>query len=106
MNDTISLVETTIARARTARVGLSIVVPVYRGATTVGRLVEALSDLHPAGGLEAPDGATWGAASPTGSQTGCWTSRRGCTCRPSAARRQWWWTRTPATAAPIHMWMA
>lgn len=33
-------------------VGLSIVVPVYRGATTIGRLVEALSVLRPAGGLE------------------------------------------------------
>jgi glycosyltransferase involved in cell wall biosynthesis len=33
-------------------VGLSIVVPVYRGASTVGRLVEALSALKPAGGLE------------------------------------------------------
>jgi glycosyltransferase involved in cell wall biosynthesis len=33
-------------------VGLSIVVPVYRGATTVGRLVEALSALRPEGGLE------------------------------------------------------
>ncbi|MCU0887220.1 MAG: glycosyltransferase family 2 protein [Rubritepida sp.] len=33
-------------------VGLSIVVPVYRGAATVGRLVEALSALRPAGGLE------------------------------------------------------
>ena len=33
-------------------VGLSIVVPVYRGATTVGALVEALSALRPAGGLE------------------------------------------------------
>jgi undecaprenyl-phosphate 4-deoxy-4-formamido-L-arabinose transferase len=32
--------------------GLSIVVPVYRGAATVGRLVEALSALHPAGGIE------------------------------------------------------
>jgi undecaprenyl-phosphate 4-deoxy-4-formamido-L-arabinose transferase len=35
-----------------ARVGLSIVVPVYRGAATVGRLVEALSALAPEGGLE------------------------------------------------------
>jgi glycosyltransferase involved in cell wall biosynthesis len=35
-----------------APVGLSIVVPVYRGATTVGRLVEALSELDPVGGLE------------------------------------------------------
>ena len=33
-------------------VGLSIVVPVYRGAATVGRLVAALSLLRPAGGLE------------------------------------------------------
>ncbi|MDO9708221.1 glycosyltransferase family 2 protein [Paracraurococcus lichenis] len=33
-------------------VGLSIVVPVYRGAATVGRLVEALSRLEPAGGIE------------------------------------------------------
>jgi glycosyltransferase involved in cell wall biosynthesis len=35
-----------------AAVGLSIVVPVYRGAQTVGRLVEALSALRPAGGIE------------------------------------------------------
>jgi glycosyltransferase involved in cell wall biosynthesis len=33
-------------------VGLSIVVPVYRGAATVGRLVAALSELDPVGGLE------------------------------------------------------
>ena len=33
-------------------IGLSIVVPVYRGAATVGRLVDALSALAPAGGLE------------------------------------------------------
>jgi undecaprenyl-phosphate 4-deoxy-4-formamido-L-arabinose transferase len=33
-------------------VGLSIVVPVYRGAATVGTLVAALSALRPAGGLE------------------------------------------------------
>ena len=33
-------------------VGLSVVVPVYRGAATVGRLVEALSALRPAGGIE------------------------------------------------------
>lgn len=33
-------------------VGLSIVVPVYRGAATVGKLVEALSALRPEGGLE------------------------------------------------------
>lgn len=35
-----------------APVGLSIVVPVYRGAATVGLLVEALSALRPEGGLE------------------------------------------------------
>lgn len=34
------------------RVGLSIVVPVYRGGATVGRLVAALSELQPVGGLE------------------------------------------------------
>jgi len=33
-------------------VGLSIVVPVYRGAATVGKLVDALSELRPEGGLE------------------------------------------------------
>jgi undecaprenyl-phosphate 4-deoxy-4-formamido-L-arabinose transferase len=33
-------------------VGLSIVVPVYRGAATVGALVAALSELRPEGGLE------------------------------------------------------
>jgi glycosyltransferase involved in cell wall biosynthesis len=33
-------------------VGLTIVVPVYRGAATVGKLVEALSALRPEGGLE------------------------------------------------------
>ena len=33
-------------------IGLSIVVPVYRGAATVGRLVAALSDLRPEGGIE------------------------------------------------------
>jgi undecaprenyl-phosphate 4-deoxy-4-formamido-L-arabinose transferase len=35
-----------------ATFGLTIVVPVYRGADTVGRLVDALSALQPAGGLE------------------------------------------------------
>ena len=34
------------------RLGLSIVVPVYRGAATVGRWCDALAALHPAGGLE------------------------------------------------------
>jgi undecaprenyl-phosphate 4-deoxy-4-formamido-L-arabinose transferase len=40
------------AAARDASPGLSIVVPVYRGAATVGRLVEALSALEVHGGLE------------------------------------------------------
>ncbi len=35
-----------------AKLGLSIVVPVYRGAATVGLLVEALSALNPEGGIE------------------------------------------------------
>jgi len=35
-----------------APVGLSIVVPVYRGAATVGTLVAALAELNPVGGLE------------------------------------------------------
>ncbi len=70
MNDALSLIETptilpldpgngadpagaaaSIA-PRGLRPGLSIVVPVYRGAATVGRLVDALSELDPAGGLE------------------------------------------------------
>jgi undecaprenyl-phosphate 4-deoxy-4-formamido-L-arabinose transferase len=33
-------------------IGLSIVIPVYRGAATIGTLVEALSELKPEGGLE------------------------------------------------------
>jgi undecaprenyl-phosphate 4-deoxy-4-formamido-L-arabinose transferase len=33
-------------------IGLSIVIPVYRGAATIGTLVEALSALQPEGGLE------------------------------------------------------
>jgi undecaprenyl-phosphate 4-deoxy-4-formamido-L-arabinose transferase len=33
-------------------VGLSVVIPVYRGAETIGGLVDALSALRPAGGLE------------------------------------------------------
>ena len=33
-------------------IGLSIVIPVYRGAATIGRLVDALAALNPAGGLE------------------------------------------------------
>ncbi|MCC7283243.1 MAG: glycosyltransferase family 2 protein [Acetobacteraceae bacterium] len=39
-------------QAEAPRPGLSIVVPVYRGAATVGRLVEALSGLAVEGGLE------------------------------------------------------
>jgi undecaprenyl-phosphate 4-deoxy-4-formamido-L-arabinose transferase len=42
----------TDAPAAAHAVGLSIVVPVYRGAATVGRLVEALSALRPNGGIE------------------------------------------------------
>jgi glycosyltransferase involved in cell wall biosynthesis len=52
MNDTITLAETKTLRPLATRPGLSIVVPVYRGATTIGRLVDALSDLDAVGGLE------------------------------------------------------
>lgn len=40
------------ALAQAPSIGLSIVVPVYRGAATIGRLVNALSELRPEGGLE------------------------------------------------------
>ena len=59
MNDGFSLIQspgiqTTAnpAHAFVPGVGLSIVVPVYRGATTIGTLVEELSRLTPEGGLE------------------------------------------------------
>ena len=39
-----TLMESTGVPPRRVPVGLSIVVPVYRGAATVGRLVDALSD--------------------------------------------------------------
>ena len=38
--------------ALTPGIGLSIVIPVYRGAATIGCLVDTLSQLHPDGGLE------------------------------------------------------
>ena len=52
MNDTVTVIEGQLAPPAPGRVGLSIVVPVYRGAATVGHLVDALSTLRPAGGLE------------------------------------------------------
>ena len=53
MNDATDLhYRVTAALPKPVGVGLSIVIPVYRGATTIGRLVEALSALRPAGGLE------------------------------------------------------
>jgi glycosyltransferase involved in cell wall biosynthesis len=52
MNDALTLTEIPAPTEPRPRPGLSIVVPVYRGAATIGRLVEALSDLRPAGGLE------------------------------------------------------
>ena len=42
----------TPATAGKSHIGLSIVVPVYRGADTIGRLVAALSELDAEGGLE------------------------------------------------------
>jgi glycosyltransferase involved in cell wall biosynthesis len=52
MNDSVTIAEPQVGSIHVAAVGLSIVVPVYRGAATVGRLVDALSDLQAAGGLE------------------------------------------------------
>jgi len=53
MNDKPDLrYDVSVARAQSVGIGLSIVIPVYRGAATIGRLVDALSDLHPMGGLE------------------------------------------------------
>jgi len=52
MNDTVSIIESRLSTPAASRIGLSIVIPVYRGAATVARLVDALSGLHPAGGLE------------------------------------------------------
>ncbi len=55
MNDTYQVIQTpaqTPTRHFEPGVGLSIVVPVYRGATTIARLVDELSQLTPEGGLE------------------------------------------------------
>jgi glycosyltransferase involved in cell wall biosynthesis len=52
MNDSLNHVEATMTAGSPPRPGLSIVIPIYRGAATIARLVDALSDLHPAGGLE------------------------------------------------------
>ena len=52
MNDTVTIVSPMPKLRPISRPGLSIVVPVYRGAATVGRLVDALADLDPVGGLE------------------------------------------------------
>ena len=54
MNDTVNLTRTfsPVAARFQPGAGLSIVVPVYRGAATIGTLVAALSRLEPEGGLE------------------------------------------------------
>ena len=52
MNDLFPFGQAQAAKPATAGPGLSIVIPVYRGAATVGRLVEALCELDPVGGLE------------------------------------------------------
>jgi len=52
MNEATAIIDNFAAGLTPNRLGLTIVVPVYRGATTVGRLVDALSDLRPIGGLE------------------------------------------------------
>jgi len=41
-----------LARAAAPVPGLSVVIPVYRGAATIGHLVQSLSALAPEGGLE------------------------------------------------------
>jgi glycosyltransferase involved in cell wall biosynthesis len=51
-NNAGTIIETQDAAQPASRVGLSIVVPVYRGAATVARLVATLSELNPFGGLE------------------------------------------------------
>jgi glycosyltransferase involved in cell wall biosynthesis len=54
MNDTLDLTRPLSALCSRFEpgIGLSIVVPVYRGASTIGKLVAELSRLTPAGGLE------------------------------------------------------
>jgi undecaprenyl-phosphate 4-deoxy-4-formamido-L-arabinose transferase len=58
MNDTFDVIQTLpgpLSREASRfepGVGLSVVVPVYRGASTIGKLVDELSRLAPAGGLE------------------------------------------------------
>ncbi len=54
MNDTVDVIRSLpmLASRFEPGVGLSIVVPVYRGASTIGKLVSELSRLTPAGGLE------------------------------------------------------
>ena len=52
MNDVVNLSATLPSTGFKPGRGLTIVVPVYRGAETVGRLVEELSRLTPDGGLE------------------------------------------------------
>jgi glycosyltransferase involved in cell wall biosynthesis len=53
MNDETDLrYRVSVAPTQSAGIGLSIVIPVYRGAASIARLVEALSVLRPAGGLE------------------------------------------------------
>ncbi len=53
MNDgTLPAYQLPLAPPQPAGVGLSVVIPVYRGAATIGRLVDELSKLRPAGGLE------------------------------------------------------
>jgi len=56
MNTEYGIIEPALVTAISSRgrpgVGLSIVIPVYRGATTIGRLVDELARLDPVGGLE------------------------------------------------------
>ena len=52
MNDTVTEISPRSALGGGQRVGLSIVIPVYRGAATIGILVGELAKLKPVGGIE------------------------------------------------------
>jgi undecaprenyl-phosphate 4-deoxy-4-formamido-L-arabinose transferase len=52
MNDSVTIVATRPLVSPATSFGLTSVLPVYRGAATIGRLLDVLSDLCPAGGME------------------------------------------------------
>jgi undecaprenyl-phosphate 4-deoxy-4-formamido-L-arabinose transferase len=52
MSETLPIYPSVVAAHAAPVVGLSVVIPVYRGAATIGTLVRALSVLRPEGGIE------------------------------------------------------